>query len=199
MWLIPCLLLWSEVTWIQIYASLKHRKKKKAEPNRPIPLKQGFPTGGTRTPKGYEIEHQGVRRSLGHREAYIFLIEQYISQNFLGGTKNALTWQRGTSSKKVGNPCSKACRKPRAFNCSLFACFLLFHTGKNRMQLNYRVKRCGVKNQNRRQKVLNKGLKFSQGSLTFWKFDKSLLICSVSYLNLEGLSSPMPTVATGLV
>jgi len=28
---------------------------------------------------------------------------------------------------------------------------------------------------------------------------KSLLICSVSYLNLEGLRSPMPTVAIGLV
>jgi len=28
---------------------------------------------------------------------------------------------------------------------------------------------------------------------------KSLLIYSVSYLNLKGLSSPMPTVATGLV
>jgi len=28
---------------------------------------------------------------------------------------------------------------------------------------------------------------------------KSLLIYSVSYLNLEGLSSPMPTVATGLI
>jgi len=63
---------------------------------------------------------------------------------------------------------SKACGKPsRAFNCSLFACFLLFQTGKNRMQLNYRVKKCGVKNQNRRQKVLNKGLKFSQGDLKF--------------------------------
>jgi len=54
-------------------------------------LEQGFPTGGTRTPKGYEIEHQGVRRSLGHRAACISLIEQYISQIFLGGTKNALT------------------------------------------------------------------------------------------------------------
>ena len=54
-------------------------------------LEQGFPTGGTRTPKGYEIEHQGVRRSLGHRAAYISLIEQYISQNVLGGTKDALT------------------------------------------------------------------------------------------------------------
>jgi len=40
------------------------------------------------------------------------------------------------------------------------------------MQLNHRVKRCWVKNQNRRQKVLNRGLKFSQGDLTFWKFDK---------------------------
>jgi len=68
------------------------------------PLGQGFPTGGTRTPKGYEIEHQGVRRSLGHRAAYISLIEQYISQNFFGGTKNALTWQRGTSSKKGWEP-----------------------------------------------------------------------------------------------
>ena len=54
-------------------------------------LTQGFPTGCTHTPKGYEIEHQGVRRSLGHREAYISLIEQYISQNFFGGTKNVLT------------------------------------------------------------------------------------------------------------
>ena len=34
--------------------------------------------------RGYEIEHQGVRKSLGHRAAYISLIEQYISQNFLG-------------------------------------------------------------------------------------------------------------------
>ena len=68
---------------------------------------------------------------------------------------------------------SKAYRKPsRAFNCSLYACFLLFQTGKNRMQLNYRVKSCGVKNQNRPQKVLNRGLKCSQGDLTFWKFDK---------------------------
>ena len=57
---------------------------------------------------------------------------------------------------------SKAYRKlSRAFNCPLFACFFLFQTGKNRMQLNYRVKRCGDKNQNLRQKVLNRGLKFS--------------------------------------
>ena len=68
---------------------------------------------------------------------------------------------------------SKAYRKTSGdFNCSLFACFLLFQTGKNRMQLNYRVKRCGVKNQNLRKIVLNRGLKFSQGDLTFWKFDK---------------------------
>jgi len=41
---------------------------------------------------------------------------------------------------------SKAHKNPsRAFNCSLFACFLLFQTGKNRMQLNYRVKGCRVK------------------------------------------------------
>jgi len=56
---------------------------------------------------------------------------------------------------------SKAYRKPsRAFNCSLFVSFLLFQPGKNRMQLNCRVKRCGVKNQNRRQEVLNRGLGF---------------------------------------
>jgi len=66
----------------------------------------------------------------------------------------------------------KAYRKPRAFNCSLFAFFLLFQPGKNRMQLNCRVKRCGVKNQNRRQEVLNRWFKFSQGDLTLWKFDK---------------------------
>jgi len=29
-----------------------------------------------------------------------------------------------------------------------------------------------VKNQNRRQKVLNTGFEFAQGKLTFWKFDK---------------------------
>jgi len=41
---------------------------------------------------------------------------------------------------------SKAYRKPsRAFNCSVFTFFLLFETGKNRMQQNYRAKRCGVK------------------------------------------------------
>ena len=69
--------------------------------------------------------------------------------------------------KKFENHCSKAYRKPsRAFNCSRFACFLLFQTGKNRMQLNCRVKKCGVKNQNRRQKVLNRRFKFSQGDLT---------------------------------
>ena len=28
------------------------------------------------------------------------------------------------------------------------------------------------KNQNRRQKVLNRGFKFAQGNLIFWKFDK---------------------------
>jgi len=56
-----------------------------------IELEQGFPTGGTHIPKGYEIEHQGVRRSLGHRAAYISVREQYMSQNFFEGTKNALT------------------------------------------------------------------------------------------------------------
>jgi len=63
--------------------------------------------------------------------------------------------------QKVGNPCSKDYGKPsRAFNCSLFARFLLFQTGMNRMQLSCPVKICGFKNQNRRQRVLNKGLKF---------------------------------------
>jgi len=95
---------------------------------------------------------------------------------------------------------SKAYRKPsRAFNCSRFACFLLFQTGKNRMQLNCRVKRCGVKNQNHRQKVLSRGLNFRKGTWHTENLIKALLICSVSYLHLERLSSPMPTVATGLV
>jgi len=40
LWLIPCFFhLWSEVTWIQICASLNHRTKMKAEPSRLIPLK----------------------------------------------------------------------------------------------------------------------------------------------------------------
>jgi len=40
LWLIPCLFhLGSAVIWIQIYASLNHRKKMKAEPSRLIPLK----------------------------------------------------------------------------------------------------------------------------------------------------------------
>jgi len=60
---------------------------------------------------------------------------------------------------------SKAYRKPsRAFACSRFACFLLFQTGKNRIQLNCRVKRCGVKNQNRGQKVLSRGVNFRKGT-----------------------------------
>ena len=29
-----------------------------------------------------------------------------------------------------------------------------------------------LKNQNRRQKVLNRGFKFAQGDFTFWNFDK---------------------------
>ena len=72
-------------------------------------------------------------------------------------------------------------RKPsRAFTCSLFACFLLYQTGKNRMQLNCRVKIHRVKNQNRRQEVLYRGLKFSQGTWHSESLIKSLLICSVS-------------------
>jgi len=95
---------------------------------------------------------------------------------------------------------SKAYRKPsRAFNCSRFTCFVLFQTGKNRMQLNCCVKRCGVKNLNRRQKVLSRGLNFRKGPWHTEHLIKALLICSVSYLHLERLSSPMPTVATGPV
>ena len=76
----------------KFYARTSHPLKKvRLEKSGSLYLGQGFPTGGTRTPKGYEIEHQGVRRSLGHRAAYISLIEQYISQNFFGGAKNALT------------------------------------------------------------------------------------------------------------
>jgi len=57
---------------------------------------------------------------------------------------------------------TKAYRNPsRAFNWSLFACYLLSQPGKNRMQLNGRVKRCGIKKQNRRQEVLHRGFKFS--------------------------------------
>ena len=69
----------------------KQQKKTFSRLENYLVLRQGFPTGGTRIPKRYEIEHQGVRRSLGHRAAYVSLIEQYISQNFFGGTKNALT------------------------------------------------------------------------------------------------------------
>ena len=40
LWLIPCFFhLWSEITWIQIWASLNHCKKMKAKPSRLIPLK----------------------------------------------------------------------------------------------------------------------------------------------------------------
>jgi len=95
---------------------------------------------------------------------------------------------------------SKAYRKPsRAFNCSLFACFLLFQLGKNRMQLNYRVKRCGVRIRTVARKSWIGSLNFRKGTWHSESLIKSWLICSVSYLNLEGLSSPMPTVATGLV
>jgi len=58
------------------------------------------------------------------------------------------------STEAYGNP-------SRTFNCSLFACYLLSQPGKNRMQLNYRVKRCGIKKQNRRHEVLYRGFKFS--------------------------------------
>jgi len=86
----------------------------------------------------------------------------------------------------------------RAFSCWRFACFLLFQTGKNRMQLNRRVKRCGFKNQNRRRKVLSRGLNFRKGTWHTENLIKASLICSVSYLHLERLSSPMPTVAAGM-
>jgi len=109
------------------------------------------------------------------------------------------TWQKEESRAQSADS-SKAYRKPsRAFNCSRFACFLLFQTGKNRMQLNCCVKRCGVKNQNRHKKVLSGGLNFRKGTWHTENLTKALLICSVSYLHLERLSSPMTTVATGLV
>ena len=67
-------------------------------------LRRGFPTGGTRTPKGYEIEHQGFTKILGSlSSSYISYRAIYISK-ILGGTKNALTWQRVTSSKKGWEP-----------------------------------------------------------------------------------------------
>ena len=91
--------------------------------------------------------------------------------------------------KKFENHCSKAYRKPsRALNCSRFACFILFQTGNNRKQLNCRLKRCGVKNQNRRQKVLSGGLNFRKWTWHTENLIKDLLICSVSYLHLERLS-----------
>ena len=70
-------------------------------------LDQGFPTGGTLTPKEYEIEHQGVRRSLGHRAAYISLIEQYISQFFWGVLRMLWPDKGVRAAKKVGNPWSR--------------------------------------------------------------------------------------------
>jgi len=106
--------------------------------------------------------------------------------------------KRGKQSP-IGWFLSKAYRKPsRAFNCSLFARFLLFQTGENRMQLNHRVKRCGIKIRTVARKSWIGGLNFHKGTWHSESLIKSLLICSVSYLNLEGLSSPMPTVATGL-
>ena len=87
---------------------------------------------------------------------------------------------------------------PRSLH-SLFACFLFFQTGKNRMQLNCRVKRYGVKIKTVARKSWIGGLNFRKGTWHSESLAKSLLICSVSYLNLEGLSSPMATVATGLV
>jgi len=71
------------------------------------------------------------------------------------------TSQKEDSRAQTGDS-SKAYTKPsRAYNSSLFAYFLLFQPGKNRMQLNCGLKRCGVKNQNRRQEVLKRGFKFS--------------------------------------
>jgi len=47
------------------------------------PLEQGFPTGGTRIPKGYEIEHQGVRRFFASQSSlYISYRAIYISKFF---------------------------------------------------------------------------------------------------------------------
>jgi len=96
---------------------------------------------------------------------------------------------------------SKAYRKPsKAFNCSLFTCFLLFQTGKNWMQLNYCLKRCvELKIRTVTRKSSIGGWNFRKGTWHSEHLIKSLLIYSVSYLNLEGLSSPMPTVAIRLV
>ena len=90
-------------------------------------INQGFPTGGTRTPKGYAIEHQGVRRSLGYRAAYISLIEQYISHNFLGLLRMLWPDKRVRAAKKVGNPCDKRiCWK--LCSSTMLVVFLLFIT-----------------------------------------------------------------------
>jgi len=55
------------------------------------------------------------------------------------------------------------------------------------------------KKQNRRQEALNRGLNLRKGTKPSEILIKSLVIYSVSNLNLERLSSPMPTAATGLV
>jgi len=91
-WLNPCLFcLWSDVTWIQICTSLSQRKKMKAEPNRLIPLKQGFPTGGTCTctPRDTFCLSEGVHLRLAIEEKNIFTypffpnIYTYISEWYI--------------------------------------------------------------------------------------------------------------------
>jgi len=130
----------SEVTWMQICASLKHHKKKKAEPNWLIRLKP--------------IENL--------LELSIFFSQQWVRS-------------------------------------SLLACFLLFQTGKNRMQPTIAWKDVELKIRTVARKSWIGGLNFRKGTWNSESLIKSLLICSVSYSQLEGLSSPMPTVAIGLV
>jgi len=76
---------------------------------------------------------------------------------------------------------------------------LTFYTGKNRRQVNCLVKNVKFKTRTVARKSSIGGLNLRKETLHSENVIKSLLIYSVSYLNLEGLSSPMPTMTTGLV
>jgi len=92
---------------------------------------------------------------------YEWFLAYYTCGVKLLDCRYAQVWNIANRRKKkpIGWFLSSLYRKPsRAFTCSLLACFLLFQTDKNRIQLNCRVKRYGVKNQNRGQKVLNRGV-----------------------------------------